>query len=407
MRICKVWDSEYPWDVRAEKICRALTEAGHEVHLLARNRDDRPLEEQLPECRVHRLRQWRMLGKRLSAASMFPAFFNPRWARHIHRTAQRVGAEIILVRDLPLAPTATWAARRLKIPVVLDMAENYPAMMAELWTHGVRRPLDWLVRNPGLVAQVERWSIDHVDHILVVVDESRDRLAALGVDPRRMTVVGNTPPLERLRDPWHKPESNVAGESGALTLCYLGLLEASRGIDTMLAAMSLARTTGVPVRLVIIGAGREEAALRAQAAGLGLGPDYVEFRGYLPYDAALAVVKTADVGIVPHLANEFWNSTIPNKLFDYMAGGLPVLVSDAAPARRIVTETECGEVFISADPRSALAAAGRLQDRGARRRLGENGRRAIEARYNWEHDSRRLITALAGVLGADMGRASV
>ena len=37
MRICKIWDADYPWDVRVEKVARSLTEAGHEVHLVARN----------------------------------------------------------------------------------------------------------------------------------------------------------------------------------------------------------------------------------------------------------------------------------------------------------------------------------------------------------------------------------
>ncbi|HEY8506873.1 MAG TPA: hypothetical protein VIL32_00870, partial [Steroidobacteraceae bacterium] len=78
MIVCKIWDSEYPWDVRAEKISRALTDAGHEVHMVARNRDGRPLVESLPECTVHRLAPLPALGRRLNAASMFPAFFNPR-----------------------------------------------------------------------------------------------------------------------------------------------------------------------------------------------------------------------------------------------------------------------------------------------------------------------------------------
>ena len=78
MRICKVWDAEYPWDVRANKMCRTLTDAGHHVDLVARNRDARPTYEELPECTVHRLSPLPVLGSRISAASMFPAFFNPR-----------------------------------------------------------------------------------------------------------------------------------------------------------------------------------------------------------------------------------------------------------------------------------------------------------------------------------------
>src|SRR3989442_12725885 len=77
LKVCKVWDSEYPWDVRVEKIARALTDAGHDVHLVARNRRGEAVTERLPEATVHRLTPWRWAGSRLRAAPMFPAFFNP------------------------------------------------------------------------------------------------------------------------------------------------------------------------------------------------------------------------------------------------------------------------------------------------------------------------------------------
>src|SRR5688572_32489493 len=127
MRICKIWDGDYPWDVRVEKVARSLTEAGHEVHLVARNRQRLPVHERLAEAHVHRLKPWRFLGQRLDAMTMFPAFFNPRWLSSILSTARASRAEMLLVRDLPLAPTAIWVGRLLRIPVVLDMAENYPA----------------------------------------------------------------------------------------------------------------------------------------------------------------------------------------------------------------------------------------------------------------------------------------
>src|SRR5712671_914888 len=144
LTVCKVWDSEYPWDVRVEKIARALTDAGHAVHLVARNRRGAAVIERSPEATIHRLTPWRWAGARLNAASMFPAFFNPRWVRAITRTAREVRADVILCRDLPLAIPAIRAGRRLGIPVVLDMAENYPAMMRSRWDAGQRRPWDVL-----------------------------------------------------------------------------------------------------------------------------------------------------------------------------------------------------------------------------------------------------------------------
>src|SRR5213082_1852681 len=76
LSICKVWQVEYPWDVRAEKIALALTSAGHHVNLVARNRTSLPEIERLPEATVHRLTSWHWAPGWLNGASMVAAFFN-------------------------------------------------------------------------------------------------------------------------------------------------------------------------------------------------------------------------------------------------------------------------------------------------------------------------------------------
>ncbi len=394
MRICKVWDADYPWDVRVARIAGSLVAAGHEVHLVARNKLGRPVQESLPEAVVHRLRPW-PLGSRLSRASMFPAFFNPRWLAAIHRTARRERAQVILVRDLPLAPAAIGVGRFLGLPVVLDMAENYPAMTRQLYEYNVERPWDVAVRNPALVRATERWVLRHVDRVLVVVEESRDRLVGLGYPEERITIVGNTPPLARLSE--HAARAHAPGP---LHLCYLGLLEAPRGLDVVLDALPGLVTCGAVARLNIIGDGRDRRRFEFHAARLGLGPPVVQFLGRLPNAEALHRVAEADVGLIPHPAGEFWNSTIPNKLFDYMAAGLAIVSSNARPAARIVRATETGEVYDSADPSELAAAIERLLDPTRRSLCAQNGREAIRDRYHWEADCARMLTALESVVGA-------
>lgn len=395
MRICKIWDSDYPWDVRVEKVAGALSAAGHEVHLVARNRARRPRRERLPEAEVHRLKPWGFLGQSLDAASSFPAFFNPRWIRAVARTARETRADLILVRDLPLAPTAIWAGRRLKIPVMLDMAENYPAMMRSLWETGVHRPLDRLVRNPRFVEAVERWVLPRLDHTLVVIEESRDRLLGLGVEATRVTVVGNTPPRARL----DQISPRVHQEGQPLEIIYLGLLEAPRGIGNLIEAVARARRGGTEVNLTIIGSGREQTAFEKQARVTGLGSEVIRFLGRVPNAAALRLLQSADVGAVPHLANDSWNSTIPNKLFDYMAGGLAVLSSSAKPAARVVRETHAGLVYQDTDIDDLARAITMLSDASVRARFGRCGREAIASRFNWETDSGRLLHAVDLVAG--------
>jgi glycosyltransferase involved in cell wall biosynthesis len=390
MRVCKIWDAEYPWDIRAEKVCQALTAAGHEVHMVARNRDGRAAVEKLPECTVHRMTPIAGLGAKLNALAMFPAFFNPRWVRLIDRTVEETGAEVILCRDLPLLPTALRVGRRRQLPVVFDMAENYPAMMRGIWYEGRARWSDWLVRNPRLVERVERWAVPQADEVVVVVEESRDRLVASGIPEERITVVSNTPPrAHALRE-----EGDESVPRDGMEIVYLGLLEAPRGIATLIEAVGECLAAGLKLHLTLIGEGRDRQSFEEQARRVDPTGANISFLGYLPNREALDRVRRADVGMIPHYADEAWNSTIPNKLFDYMAAGLPVVASDAIPVKRVVSTTGCGLVFADRDADDLARALRAAADPGLRERLGAAGRQAIRTTYNWEQDSQRLLEVL-------------
>src|SRR5690606_21776304 len=151
--------------------------------------------------------------------------------------------DLVMVRDLPLAPTALMAARR-RMPVVLDMAENYPAMIRDIWTDGRQKPLDILVRNPSLVAGVERYVLRRVDHVVTVVEESKDRVVALGVPAARVSVVSNTPPASRAA-----ADSAERPSTGPIRLVYLGLMEKHRGIGCTLGAAAILKHSGFPFHL--------------------------------------------------------------------------------------------------------------------------------------------------------------
>jgi len=389
-RVLYVWDADYPWDVRTEKVCRALVNAGHPVAIAARNTGWLSTDESLPEGRVHRMPPWRAVGRAVDKQASFPAFFNPRWIGHIARTARLHGADLIMVRDLPLAPTALWVARRLGVPVVLDMAENYPAMIRDVWRTGRARPLDHLVRNPAIIRKVEEYVLPRMDHVVTVVYESSDRVAAMGVPRARISCVSNTPPAARARELQRPVRS-----AGPLRLTYLGLMEMPRGILDVLGAVARLQRDGVAVELQLIGDGRDLPLFRAHAAKLGLAEPIVRFRGRLENREALAAVATADVGLVPHHADESWNTTIPNKLFDYMAAGLPVISSDAIPAARVVNATRAGLVHRSEDVNDLARCIASLQDPAVRERMGAAGRAAIRDHFNWETDSAVLLSVVA------------
>ena len=387
--VVHVWDAEYPWDVRVEKISRALTDAGIAVDILARNRKGQPSSETLAEGTVRRMRPLPLLSPGpLDAASQFPAFFNPRWYTHMRRVARAHQRPVLLVRDLPLAPTAVAVGRRLRIPVIFDMAEDYPAMIRDLWSSGRNGPLDGLVRNPRAVSAIERWVLERVDHTLVVVEESEQRLREQGVPAERISIVSNTPDL----DAWPGRRSHGNDTSSPLKLVYLGGMQFMRGIVELLEAVRILEDRGTSVEVHLIGDGHDLPVFQDRARELGIEAQ-VHLHGFMPLEAALPVVAEADIGVVPHHKTEHTNTTVPNKLFDYMATELPVIVGDAAPLERIVTTHRCGAVFRSGDASSLAEAISSLGSREARVAAGQRGREAVEATYNWSREVERLLGA--------------
>jgi glycosyltransferase involved in cell wall biosynthesis len=256
--------------------------------------------------------------------------------------------------------------------------------------------VDHLVRNPAAAAAVERYCLFRADRIIVVVDEMAERMRRMGVSPDRIDVISNTPPRSRAEPAPHR--SRGVGEP--LELVYLGLLEIPRGLAELLDAVALLRDDGFPVRLTVVGTGRDAALFQAQAQRLRLAPPMVRFLGYVDRETALAAVEHADIGVLPHHRNEQWNTSMPNKLFDYMAVGLPVVTSDAIPCVRITRESGAGEVFEAGNAAALAAAIRRLGSAEARARCGAAGRDAVLERYNWECEAPVLLQSIARAVAA-------
>jgi glycosyltransferase involved in cell wall biosynthesis len=367
-----------------------LQQKGWCVDVVARNKRNLIGRETVDGAEIHRLPTIRLLGRSLNGLLSFPAFLNPRWIKHIWRIARQTKPDVILVRDLPLAPAAVWVGRLLKTPVVLDMAEDYPGLLRALWENKVAKPMDRLVRNPTLASFVERWVLGKVDGVVCVIEESAARVRSLGVAEAKVTVVRNTPmTIEAM-----SKRRSDQGSGAELLIAYLGLIERHRGVHDLVRAVAECRRRKWPVRLVIVGDGVGLSEIHALASELGVLDGTVELLGRLENRRALDVIAKADVGAIPHVPCAAWNSTIPNKLFDYMSLGLPVLASDVLPVQRIVLQETCGVCYRSGDIIDLVSKIEELRSSSARARMAAAGVAAVKGRYNWTVDSERLNAAL-------------
>jgi glycosyltransferase involved in cell wall biosynthesis len=388
MRILKIYDGDYPWDVRVEKVGQTLVAAGHSVRLLCRNRKRRSRHERLSDgldvCRLP------VVPDTLS----FPFFFNPVWAAFLISQVRRFRPDRLLVRDLPLALLALAVGRLARIPVIADLAEPYPDSLRSQRQFEPRSAVDRVVRNPFLADQVERLVVRGIDRALVVCPEAGWRLERQGLALGGWTEVGNTVVLDRFV-PRGQPVPEFEGLDGRFLLLFSGLLAGDRGLDVALQAVARLRVAH-PGRfvLVIVGEGPVRRELEAQVQTLGLDGD-VRFTGWIDHDRLPDVVARASIGILPFQACPHINSTLANKLFEYMTLGLPVVASDVTPMLRVLKETGAGLSFRSGDAADLARKVELLaDDPDARERCADSGRRAAKETYNWDVDGRRLLAAV-------------
>lgn len=390
MNILFVYKEDYPWDVRVEKIARTLADAGHTVTILARNSRRRPGSEGTGALRIRRLPALPAWCGRLNALFGIPVFWNPVWLAAAWRALRATRARVVIVRDLPLMPGILLVARALRRRVVFDMAECYPEMYRSILQFHGGRLWNWLTKNPWLAARLERLAVRGADHTLVMIEESRDRLLRLGLAAEKISIVSNTPPLLDL-----PPRAHAAG--GVLRLLYVGFVTRIRGLDNVLRGLRAYRELGAglpPLEFHVIGIGDALAECRALADQLGVAAG-VTFHGWCSQEVVDELYAASDIGVLTYRVCGHWNHTIPNKLFDYMRSGMPVLTTAVLPIRRIVEDVGCGLVVPDGDAQACGRALAQLADPELRHALGRRGYDAVRERFNWERDGARLLDIVA------------
>jgi glycosyltransferase involved in cell wall biosynthesis len=295
--------------------------------------------------------------------------------------------EVIHTHDLPMVSIGRAVARAHGIPLVADLHENWPAALA---SYGyARRFPGRLLISPARWARHEREILPHAQRIIVVIEEAKDRLVEIGIDPGKIAVVRNTVEVDEFRSFGMDP-SIAERFTGRFVLCYLGGFERHRGLEMAVEAMPLLARLVPQSLLLLVGGGSTEAALRAMAERLGVS-DRVVFEGWQPFHRFPSYIQASQVCLIPHVRNDHTDTTIPHKLFQTMLLGRPVLVSDCRPLRRIVEETGCGLIVPSGDAEAFAAAAAALADTKLREPMAAAGRRAVLERYHWGRDAATLL----------------
>jgi len=376
--------NNFTHDARVHKEAQALAEAGYAVTVIALWQPGLAEEETGAGYRVRRLRLysrgWR--GRLVAPLVKYLEFIV-----RVQRFASLEPARVYHAHDANTLLPAWLAARRTGARLVYDAheLETGRSFAGSRLAGFYQRIWVW----------PERTLIRRTDAVITVSEGIADELVRLyGI--RRPAVIVNCPEWSppgrsnRLRD--------ELGIPGNLKIAlYLGSVVPGRGIEPFLEAVQ--RLPGVAG--VVLGDGPlRSGCLRRIQSG-------VWKRVYLPGRVPLAdlpgYTASADVGVV--LIQPICRSyrlALPNKLFEYLHAGVPVVGSDLPEIARIIREYGVGEVVNPDDPASIAEGIARLLEDPVRYACARDNTTRVAAAYNWKQESSRLV-ALYRQLEGDIG----
>ena len=273
---------------------------------------------------------------------------------------------------------SAWAAARLRRrPFVLEIRDLWPDFAVEL---GVLRGRLLI----GAARACERFLYRAADRVVVNSPGFVGHVTLNGAAPGRVAVVPNGVDV-RPFDPAARGETFRA-ELGVgpddLLVVYAGAHGIPNDLDLLLdAADRLREVRGI--RFALVGDGRDKHRLVERAERLRL-PN-LTFVDAVPKDRIPDLLAAADVCVAVLRALPMFTTTYPNKVFDYMAAGRPVVLAIDGVIRAVVEEAGAG-TFVPPGDAEALAAAVLVyaRDPERRRREGWAGRTHVEARFRRE-----------------------
>ena len=385
--ILMVLDHVYPPDLRVENEVITLTDAGYRVTVLSIGPDSRPNEEEDGLARIVRAKipaQLRNKMRGLAGSVPLLDLYLGRLVRALHK---RTPFDAIHAHDLYLFGAAIKAGKRLGVPVVGDMHENWvEALKHYKWS--TTFPGKWVVNLDKWQQLEDQWTRE-VDHLIVVIEEMAARLESGGLLASHITTVPNTILMDEFES-W--PVERIAGlDEVRPRLIYTGGMDGHRGLEDVIRAMPLIAKAHPSVELVLVGDGAVKQELQLLVETLGVG-HLVLFTGWQEQKRVKSFMAACDIGIIPHKKTVHTYHTIPHKLFHYMFMELPCIVSDCKPLKRIVEQTDCGLVYTSGAPEELASRAISLIDSAEKRReMGRKGAEAVREKYNWRATAHGLL----------------
>ena len=383
MRIGFILDGNFKTDNRVINEARILENRGHSVFVLNPAAESQPRFEAYSQgikiVRFGLRKKW--LNWFFAIENIIPVY-DRIWSAGIKSAIRKYNLESIHVHDLYLARAGRLAVKRLKIPLVVDLHENYPAAVMEYkWAN--RFPARLVVR-PQQWKRKEKKYLSYASSVIVLSNTFRADLATRypSLNPQKIFIYPNVPDSDNLLS--FPVNDRVFAKENKLVLFYFGVISRRRGIITSIEALRNLLPRYPYLHLLLIGpvdkAEKTEFEQLINDRSVKQNITYFPWKdiGELP-----SYLACTDICLSPLLRNPQHDSGVANKIFQYMLFEKPLLVSDCLPQKEIIEETSCGRYFRNNDADDmARVIEEMICSPEELVNMGKNGKKAVIEKYN-------------------------
>ncbi len=414
-KVCMVVKNQLWNDARVKKEAISLTEAGFNVTIVARTEEGCPTEETWKNIRILRppkdsarrevLRK-KVIGAsakknnslksriiRLLRRNRFRRFLTDLkrdipWEYRLYRAALSTGADIFHANDLDTLFICAKAAGKLGAKLVYDSHE--------LWLESSRYFIATSALNRLRYRITEKILTPRTDAVIAVTPSRGEVMKKLYPSIRKLVIIENsTDPIEKLQESSYL-RNRLGIPVSVPVILYQGIICPERGLDKLLEAASILRNEDIAI--VIMGHDAWQGKLHRMHSEMNL-KDSVFLLPPVPSETLPEVTVSADVGLILFentCLNHYYS--LPNKLYEYMMAGLPIIASDFPEMARIINNHNCGILVDSTDA-EAIASGIRVlvNSPDEMRQMGIRGRKASLDKYNWPVEEKKLVDLYMGL----------
>ncbi|MBV8380707.1 MAG: glycosyltransferase, exosortase A system-associated [Paucibacter sp.] len=285
--------------------------------------------------------------------------------------------------------------RRLGIPVVYEVRAFWEDAAVD---HGTTREGSLRYR---LTRAMETRALRRAGHVFTICEGLRADIVARGIPAERVTVIPNAVDIENF-EPGGTPDATLKsqlGLDGCTVLGFIGSFYAYEGLDLLVEALPRLLAARPEVRLLLVGGGPQDDALKAQAARLGVA-DKIVFTGRVPHAEVNRYYDLVDVLVYPRHSMRLTDLVTPLKPLEAMAQGRILVASDVGGHRELIKDRETGYLFKAGSADALAETTLRLLGQPeAWQPLRTAGRHFVEAERNWGRSVANYRAPYARLLG--------